>query len=107
MSMQRVGRLEDDVAAKADHVMTLSPKQVREARQLLNWSQEDFAESVGISRGCLRRFEQKRYTPNVTLLDRMRSALESAGVEFVSENGGRPRVTAGEPTTPDTQVHRS
>ena len=67
--------------------MTITPGQVRAARLLVRWSQADLAGHVGVSAATIWTFESgKRRSPALNL-DLVREAFESAGVEFIAENG--------------------
>ena len=77
--------------------------QIRMARGHLRWSVKDLAESSGVSSATIKRMEEVDDTPKVFAdnLGRVQKALESAGVEFIAENGGGPgvrlRKTKGKP----------
>jgi predicted transcriptional regulator len=67
----------------------LTSEQVRAARALLRWEQKRLAEASGVSLASIKRLEA---LPGVVkaqplTLRAIRSALESAGVIFVQENG--------------------
>jgi transcriptional regulator with XRE-family HTH domain len=64
--------------------------QCRAARGLLNWSQDTLAEASKVGISTVGDFERDRRTPHNHLLRDIRSALESAGIEFIAENGGGP-----------------
>jgi Helix-turn-helix len=64
--------------------------QCRAARGLLNWSQDMLAEASKVGISTVGDFERDRRTPHDHLLRDMRSALESAGVEFIAENCEAP-----------------
>ncbi len=64
--------------------------QCRAARGLLNWSQDTLAEASKVGISTVGDFERERRTPCNHLLRDIRSALESAGIEFIAENGGGP-----------------
>jgi transcriptional regulator with XRE-family HTH domain len=64
--------------------------QCRAARGLLNWSQDTLAEASKVGISTVGDFERDRRTPHDHLLRDMRSAMESAGVEFIAENGEAP-----------------
>src|SRR4051794_39645965 len=70
----------------------LTPEQTRAARGLVGWSQTDLAEAAGVARGTLADFEAGKRIPYDRTLQDIRSALESAGVMFVEENGNGPGV---------------
>jgi transcriptional regulator with XRE-family HTH domain len=65
--------------------------QVKAARALLGWSQEDLAERSGLSVPTIRRFEARsklRVSKEARL--KMEAALEAAGIAFT--NGDEPWV---------------
>jgi transcriptional regulator with XRE-family HTH domain len=62
--------------------------QCRAARGLLNWSQDTLAEASKVGISTVGDFERDRRTPHDHLLRDIRSALETAGIEFIAENGG-------------------
>jgi transcriptional regulator with XRE-family HTH domain len=66
--------------------------QCRAARGLLDWTQGRLAEESGVSAGAIRNFESGATTPMRANLAAIRTALETAGVEFIPENGGGPGV---------------
>jgi transcriptional regulator with XRE-family HTH domain len=68
----------------------LNAAQCRAARGLLNWSQDTLAEASKLGISTVGEFERERRTPCNHLLRDIRSALESAGIEFIAENGGGP-----------------
>ncbi|MER8791599.1 helix-turn-helix domain-containing protein [Mesorhizobium sp. M0983] len=59
---------------------------------MLGWSQSELAAAAGISRATLVDFERGARVPHRNNLDAIRSALETAGVEFIPENGRGPGV---------------
>ncbi|WP_376774892.1 helix-turn-helix domain-containing protein [Mesorhizobium silamurunense] len=66
----------------------MTPSQSRAARGLIDWSQQELAGRSNLSESTIRDFEKGRRVPSVNNLAAMRAALESAGVEFIPENGG-------------------
>ena len=72
----------------------LTSAQIRAARALIRWSAEDLARESAVSVTTIRRAElTDRETSMTTANDRaVRRALESAGIEFIEENGGGPGV---------------
>jgi len=70
----------------------LTPSQSRAARGLLDWSQDELATRSNLSESTIRNFEKGRAQPSVNNLAAVRAALESAGVQFIPENGGGPGV---------------
>jgi hypothetical protein len=68
--------------------------QMRAARALLRWSALDLAQASKVGVATIRRVEVVDGEIPVTLANEaaLRQALESAGVEFIDENGGGPGV---------------
>lgn len=68
--------------------------QIRAARALIRSSAEDLAAAAGVGVATVRRAEAEDGSPATTTanLKAIRLALEDAGVEFISENGGGPGV---------------
>jgi transcriptional regulator with XRE-family HTH domain len=63
--------------------------QVRAARGLIGWSQTELAEAAGLSLPTVKRFETDNGVKvSDDAISKMVAALESAGVEFIPENGG-------------------
>jgi predicted transcriptional regulator len=74
----------------AKSILKVSIRQVKAARALLAWSQEQLAAAATVSLPTIKRLEA-----NDGLLggrsatsERIQSALESAGIKFIDENGG-------------------
>lgn len=65
-------------------------RQIKAARALLGWSQDDLAQNSGVSAPTVKRLEAAdgdiggRPETGEALI----AALEMAGVEFIAENGG-------------------
>jgi hypothetical protein len=77
--------------------MTLKPltsQQIRAARALLRWRAQDLARESAVGVATIRRAELAEKETSMTVPNDMavRRALESAGVEFIDENGGGPGV---------------
>jgi transcriptional regulator with XRE-family HTH domain len=68
--------------------MTITGAQVKAARQLLGWSQEDLADEAGLSTTAIAIFEADDGPPSVQTPHMIRLALEDAGVEFVEGEPG-------------------
>ena len=64
----------------------MTPAQCRAARALVDWSQQTLAETAQVSVSTIFDFERERRDVSAQAIRKMRSALESAGVEFT--NGG-------------------
>jgi transcriptional regulator with XRE-family HTH domain len=72
--------------------IAISSGQVRAARALLGWSQDRLVEASAVPKRTLPRFELGQGEPQRRTVTAIRGALESAGVEFIAENGGGPGV---------------
>lgn len=72
----------------------LGSSQIRAARALIKWSAEDLSRESAVSLRTIRRAELARDSTNLTAANDLaiRRALETAGVEFLDENGGGPGV---------------
>ena len=72
----------------------LTSRQIRAARGLLRWSAEDLAREAALGLATIRRAEGADNETSMTMANDLavRRALESAGVEFIDENGGGPGV---------------
>jgi transcriptional regulator with XRE-family HTH domain len=68
----------------------LSGAQIRSARALLRWSAEELADRSSVSMRTIRRAELTDGETAMTAANQnaVRRVLESAGVEFIDENGG-------------------
>jgi transcriptional regulator with XRE-family HTH domain len=73
-------------------IWAISRSQVRAARGLLDWSQDRLAEASSLPRRTIVRFEAGETAARERTLRAIAAALESAGVEFIEENGGGPGV---------------
>ena len=70
----------------------ITATQCRAARALLDWSQQELADSAGVGIVTVRQLEAGNTQPRRATLNVIRRALKSAGVEFIDENGGGPGV---------------
>ena len=69
---------------------SLTAAQCRAARALLSWSQDKLADASRVGISTVGDFERDKRRPCDHLLRDIRSSLESAGIEFIAENGGGP-----------------
>ncbi len=65
----------------------MAPAQSMEARKLLKWSRDRLAPRCGMPAERLRQFEIGACLLTGIDDDALKSALEAAGVEFISGNG--------------------
>jgi transcriptional regulator with XRE-family HTH domain len=63
--------------------------QVRAARALIGWSQSKLADAAGVPVSIVERFETGA-SDHVAdeAIDKLRAAIETAGVAFIPKNGG-------------------
>jgi hypothetical protein len=72
----------------------LTGLQIRTARKLLGWGVWRLAHKGGIARSAIVRAESTEGEAPITLYQhhQIQRALETAGIEFIAENGAEPRV---------------
>ena len=63
---------------------SITKSQVRAARALLGWSQQDLARRARIGASTLADFERGQRTPVLNNLEAMRKALEDGGIAFLT-----------------------
>jgi ribosome-binding protein aMBF1 (putative translation factor) len=68
--------------------MTLTPDQVKFGRELAGWSRMKLAARVNVCDQTIRRYERGEGAAATLDLMMVRQNLESAGVDFIAENGG-------------------
>jgi transcriptional regulator with XRE-family HTH domain len=68
--------------------VSMSAAQLRAARGLVGWSQQDLADKAEVGRATIADFESGKRVPYATTLLRLQEALMAGGVEFIPENGG-------------------
>jgi transcriptional regulator with XRE-family HTH domain len=68
--------------------MTISVAQLRAARGLVGWSQQELADKSEVGRATIADFEAGKRVPYATTLLRLQETLTAAGVLFIPENGG-------------------
>jgi predicted transcriptional regulator len=62
--------------------------QIRAARSLLNWSQDELATRSGISRTVIARLELGTTDARTSTTESIRTALDSAGIRLVDDDQG-------------------
>jgi transcriptional regulator with XRE-family HTH domain len=69
-------------------------EQLRAARAMVSWSQEQLAQASQVSKATIKRLESAtgKLPGNPSTIAALRGALEKRGVVFVTENGGPPGV---------------
>ena len=66
----------------------ITASQCRAARGLIGWSQQELAAHAGVGIMTVHQLEKDGSQPRRATLEVVQRALESAGVEFIEENGG-------------------
>lgn len=72
----------------------ITAEQIRAARAALGWTAEELANSAGIVRRTIVAIEGGRGLPsaNVRTLQKIKLALEAAGIEFIGSPSDRPGI---------------
>ena len=73
-------------------ILKVSIRQIKAARSLLDWSQEELAEKAGVSVPTVKRLEAKDgpIGGRADTCARLQAALQAEGIEFL--NHGQPGV---------------
>lgn len=72
--------------------MSITIAQIRGARGILNWSQQDLAQRTGISATSIGSIENGVTTPRASTLEVIRHTFESSNIEFIGLDGVRQRT---------------
>ena len=75
--------------------MSLSTKQqLRGARAMLGWTQQELATRAGVSLPSIKRLESGDGALAIRLdtLQKLQTAFEQAGIDFIDSNDGGPGV---------------
>jgi predicted transcriptional regulator len=77
----------------------VSVRQIKAGRALLGWSQSDLAVESGVSEPTIARLESidGELGGREATAERIRAALEKAGIQFIDENGGGAGVRLRRP----------
>ena len=75
-------------------ILKVSIRQLKAARSPISWSQEELASAANVSLPTIKRLEavDGPLGGRQTTADKIRAALQKAGVEFIDANGGGPGV---------------
>ena len=71
--------------------MSITTAQIRGARGILNWSQQDLAQRTGISATSIGSIENGQTTPRQSTLETIKTTFERNGIEFLGLEGVRIR----------------
>jgi transcriptional regulator with XRE-family HTH domain len=79
---------------KRKSILKVSIRQIKAARALLAWSQEELASAAAISIPTIKRLESQEglLGGREETVSKIQAALEHAGVQFIEQNGGGPGV---------------
>jgi len=79
---------------KTKSILKVSIRQIKAARALLAWSQEQLAAAAAVSVPTIKRLEADDglLGGRTSTGEKIQSSLESAGIEFIDENGRGPGV---------------
>jgi predicted transcriptional regulator len=84
----------------------IMPQQIRGARAMLGLTQAELAKRAGISTTGLNNIESGTGDPKASTLAAIKNALESAGIEFIAENGGGAGVRLRKGGAPEAEWQR-
>jgi transcriptional regulator with XRE-family HTH domain len=84
---------------KAMSILKVSIRQIKAARALLGWSQDELAAAAEISIPTIKRLEagEGLLGGRSETGDKIRKALQDAGIDFIDENGGGAGVRLRKP----------
>jgi len=69
----------------------ITSKQIRAARVYLDWTADDLASAAGIHVRTILNIENSNHIPRPENLAAIKEAMEKAGIDFLPDNGIRPR----------------
>lgn len=72
----------------------ISIEQIKAARALLDWTQDDLAMASGLSKPSINTIERRIANPKIDTLTAIKRALEDAGIEFTAGPGVKLRSTS-------------
>ena len=80
-------------------ILKVSIRQIKAARALLDWSQEQLAAAAVVSIPTIKRLEANDgpLGGRGQTVEKILKSMEAAGVEFIDENGGGPGVRLRKP----------
>ena len=86
------------------NVGEIVPAQCRGARGLLNMTQPGLAVEARLGLSTIVDFEKGRRTVSAEAIQKIRTAIEKAGVEFIDENGGGPGIRLRKKSTKKNKI---
>jgi transcriptional regulator with XRE-family HTH domain len=85
------------IYAKTGGMTIITPALCRAARGLLGWTQNELSVAARVGLNTLRNFEIGKTMPVPNNLSAIQAALETAGIDFIPENGGGAGLRLREP----------
>jgi DNA-binding XRE family transcriptional regulator len=87
---RRILMLKVSIMDSTVSILKVSIRQIKAARALLGWSQEDLAKYAGVSVPTIKRLEavEGDIGGRAETQESLVAALQRAGIEFIAENGG-------------------
>ncbi|WP_209780322.1 helix-turn-helix domain-containing protein [Azospirillum agricola] len=70
----------------------ITSRQIRAGRALLGWSRQFLADRAVVSLSTVQRLEEGKSDRRVSSIERIRKALEAAGVEFSNRGDDGVRI---------------
>lgn len=80
-------------------IVMITARQIRAARALLGWSQQELADRSIISTNALNRLERGLVDSRTSTLAAVQSALVKGGIEFIAEDAKGEGVRLSKPGT--------
>jgi predicted transcriptional regulator len=85
----------------------ITPRQIRAARALLDWSQQDLADKAIISLNAMARLERGTVDPRMSTLSAVEKALMRGGIEFITADLKGEGVRLSKPDSPADSARRT
>lgn len=79
----------------------VTAEQIRAARNALRWTIEVLSRQSGVSIRALKMIEQNegQLTNRISTIEKIQTALEAAGIEFIGAPGDAPGIRIHRPRT--------
>ncbi|WP_446720936.1 helix-turn-helix transcriptional regulator [Methylobacterium sp. 092160098-2] len=87
-------------------MINIQPEQVRAARAMLGWSQDDLAARIGLSRRSLINYEHGIHSAKEETLKKIAATFREAGIEFTRTASGAIGLTLSEEALLESRAHR-
>ena len=99
LSIQRASFNRNSIISEG--AQSITTRQVKAARALLGWSQADLAERSGVSEATVARLESVdgELGGRGLTIEKIRAAIEAAGIALIEPDGGGPGVRLRDPKT--------